>query len=128
MHRSQAGAQVIEIIVEPHGGTAGAVRVAGDQRPAMTVYLGGAGYLCPFGHPDPFLLCATSGGVCRARGSSRAYSVERGQASSDLRHDGVLSGLGATVELVGNGASVPDQLGSGVPVGGMVCAVGLGAS
>ena len=39
-----------------------------------------------------------------------------------------VSGLGATVELAGNGASVPDQLGSGVPVGGMVCAVGLGAS
>jgi hypothetical protein len=53
--------------------------------------------------------------------------VERWEASRDLRHDGVLSTLGATAELAGNGANVPDQLGSGVSVGGMVCAVGLGA-
>src|SRR5271157_6435615 len=54
--------------------------------------------------------------------------MERWKASRDMRHDGVPGALGATVELAGNGANVPDQLGSGVPVGGMVCRVGLGAS
>jgi Rhodopirellula transposase DDE domain len=81
----------------------------------------------PVGNPHLFLLRAAAGEVCRARGRSRAHSVERRQASRDMRHDGVLSALGATAELAGNGASVPDQLGSGVSVGGMVCAVGLGA-
>src|SRR5665647_532005 len=70
---------------------------------------------------------ATRRGGCRARSRSRAHSVERWEASRDLRHDGVLSTLGATAELAGNGANVPDQLGSGVSVGGMVCRVGLGA-
>jgi transposase len=43
--------------------------------------------------------------VCRARGDSRAHSLERRQASRDLRHDGVLSTLGAAAELAGNGAT-----------------------
>src|ERR1035437_2473942 len=86
------------------------------------------GHLTSFApDPDPFLLRATAGGVCRARGGSRAHSVERRQASRDLRHDGLLGTLGATAELAGNGAIVPDQLGSGISVGGVVCAVGLGA-
>src|SRR5665811_1188813 len=80
-----------------------------------------------FCYRAPFLLRSTPRGVCRARSRSRAHSVERWEASRDLRHDGVLSALGATVELAGNGANVPDQLGSGVSVGGMVCRVGLGA-
>jgi hypothetical protein len=33
--------------------------------------------------------------------------------------------MGATVELAGNGANVPDPLGSGGSVAGMVCRVGL---
>src|SRR6266496_2890961 len=43
-----------------------------------------------------------------------------------MRHDGVLSSLGATAELAGDGASVSGQLGIGVSLGGVVCAVGLG--
>ena len=50
--------------------------------------------------------------MCRARGRSRTHSVERRQASHDLRHDGVLGALGATAELAGNGARLPDQLGA----------------
>src|ERR1017187_2606506 len=62
--------------------------------------------------------------MCRAWDRSRAHSVERRQASRDMRHDGLLGTLGATGELAGNGASVPDQLGSRISVGGMVCAMG----
>jgi hypothetical protein len=36
--------------------------------------------------------------------------------------------LGATAELAGNGAGLPDQLGSGLSLGGVVRGVGPGAS
>ena len=90
-------------------GYAGAVRVVDGQRRAMAACPSGAGSLCPCGVSPPFLLRATARGVCRARGGSRAYSLERRQASRDRRHDGVLSALGAAAELAGNGARVPDR-------------------
>src|SRR5665647_3984981 len=108
-------------------GFAGAVRVVGNQRRAMTVCPSGAGYLCPCGEFRPIFATRRGGWSVPSTGGSRAHSVERRQASRDMRPDGVLSTLGATDELAGNGTSVPDQLGSGVSVGGMVCAVGLGA-
>src|SRR6516164_1179468 len=86
------------------------------------------GFCAAVGHPHRFSLRAPAGGVCRAWSSGRAHSVERRQTSGDLRQDGVLSALGAAAELAGNGACVPDQLGSGLSVGGMVCAMGLGAA
>src|SRR5450759_4619693 len=64
--------------------------------------------------------------MSRAWGGRRAHPVERWQASDDLRHDGLSGPLGPTAELAGNGAGVSDQLGIGVSVGGMDCAVGLG--
>src|ERR1039458_8372198 len=106
---------------------AGAVRVVRNRRRAMTACRSGAGSSCLVGNRYLLLLRATASGVCRAWDRSRAHSVERRQAPGDLRHDGIFSALGATLELAGNGASVPDQLGSGVSVGGMVCRVGSGA-
>jgi hypothetical protein len=78
------------------------------------------------GHRHLLLLRATASGVCPTWNRSRAHSVERRQASGHLRHDGILSTLGTSAELAGNGARLPDQLGSGLSVGGMVCRVGLG--
>jgi len=40
---------------------------------------------------------------------------------------GFLARWGTPAELAGNGARLPDQLGSGLSVGGMVCRVGLAA-
>src|ERR1017187_1791877 len=106
--------------------SAGAVRVVGNQRRAMTALPQRRWLFVPlWGIPTHF--CYAPRRVeCAEHGVVVEHIPWSGQASSDMRHDGVLGTLGATAELAGNGASVPDQLGSGVSVGGMVCAVGLG--
>jgi Transposase len=59
-------------------------------------------------------------------GAPGACNRRRGQASLHPGHD-VLSGtLGAAAELARNGPLLPNQLGSGLPLGAVVCAVGAG--
>jgi len=80
------------------------------------------------GNPHPFPVRAAAGGMRRAWSGGGTDTVEWRQASGHAGDDGVLGALGAAAELAGNGPGVPDQLGSGVPLGGMVCPVGLGAA
>src|ERR1035437_2231455 len=128
MHGSQGRPQSMEITLGAAWRNSRALFALSATSAGILPLTGATLAICAaVGNPDPFLLRTPTSGVCRARGCSRAHSLERWEASRDLRHDGVLSALGATAELAGNGANVPDQLGSGVSVGGMVCAVGLGA-
>jgi len=80
------------------------------------------------GNPHLFLLRAAARGMRRARGGSGAHFLERGEASGDLHDDGIPGALGAATELAGHGAGISGELGGGLPVGGMVRGVGLGAS
>src|ERR1035437_3130001 len=72
-------------------------------------------------------LCPATGPVRRAWSRGGTDPVERRQAPRDLRHDGLPGPLGPAAELAGDGTHLPDQLGVGLPFGGMVCAMGLGA-
>src|ERR1035437_6376470 len=128
MHGSQGRPQSMEITLGAAWRNSRALFALSATSAGILPLTGATLAICAaVGNPDPFLLRTPTSGVCRARGCSRAHSLERWEASRDLRHDGVLSALGATAELAGNGANVPDQLGSRVSIGGMVCAMGLGA-
>jgi len=62
-----------------------------------------------WGIPTHFLLRSTPRGWCRAWGIVEHIPWEQRQAPCDLRHDGILSTLGASAELAGNGARLPDS-------------------
>jgi len=55
-----------------------------------------------------------------------AYSVERREASADDSDDGLSGTLGTASELAGNGSGISNELGIGVPLGGVVCGMGSG--
>src|ERR1019366_7093987 len=76
------------------------------------------------GNPYLVSLRATAGALWRAWRGSGAHSLEPRQASGDLRHDGIPGALGAAAELARDGAGIPNQLGIGVSLGGVVGAVG----
>ena len=63
-----------------------------------------------------------------ARGGGRAHSLEPRQAADYHGDDGILGPLGAAFVVAGDGPVLPDQLGGGLPFGGVVRAVGFGAS
>src|ERR1017187_549151 len=79
------------------------------------------------GDSDLVCLYAAAGGMSRGRGGGRAPAVERRQATADDGDAGILGWLGTAPELAGDGQGVSDELGGGVSIGGMVCAVGSGA-
>ena len=124
MHCSDGRPQSIEITVKPHGGIRGRCSRCRQPAPGYDRLPQRRWLFVPlWGIPTHF--CYAPRRVeCAEHGVVVEHIPWSGQASSDMRHDGVLGTLGATDELAGNGASVPDQLGSGVSVGGMVCRVG----
>src|SRR5207302_7098568 len=107
-------------------GFSGAARSASGRRRDMIACLSGSGCCTLVGNSHLLSLRAAAGGVCRAWRGGRAHSLERRQATGNVRHDGIPGALGAAAELARDGAGISNQLGSGVSVRGMVCAVGPG--
>src|ERR1700694_343541 len=82
-----------------HGGTAWrqarALLAVPETGTRLRPFAGAVLAVCALvGNPDLLPLRAATSGVCRAWRSGGAHSLERGQASGDLRHDGLLSAWG----------------------------------
>src|SRR5437763_819403 len=80
------------------------------------------------GNHRPFLLPTATSGMRGAWSRSRAHPVEPWQTTSDHRDDGISGPLGAATFLARDGSDLSNQLGGGVPLGGMVRGMGLGSS
>ena len=80
------------------------------------------------GHQDLLSVCAAASGMSCAWSGGGTPSLEPGQTTDHLGDDGIFGALGTAVVLARDGASLSDQLGLRLSFGGMVCAMGSGAS